>query len=382
MSTSPVIEPYLSIFRAEVAVLQRLQSTTLMLWILITAVLMLTACGGSSSSSDSSPPPGADPISILESDIRNALDNVITDTDFTLLVSAPNGRTFSHSIGTSTATTSYQSASTSKMVTGAVILRLVNDGVLSLDDNPQDFVGSWPSTGNLSQIQLRHLLAFTSGLNFTPSCTNNPFTTLSACVDQIAADNTSAPVPGTEFYYGSAHMQVAGLMAMNAVGASSWGEIFNDFKTDTGLFANGVFDLPSLQNPRLAGGMHWIATDFLAFLQALHEQSILSPMLIAEMTSNQNLGATIVSTPIAFPGQDWRYGLGGWIECQAPVFNCTTISKFSSPGAYGAYPFIDFEHGYYGIVARQGSLGSGSMGYAVFSSVESQLQAWAALNQE
>jgi len=351
-------------------------------YLLSILLLLLAGCGGGSDNDNSNNnPPPSDPIAALEADISTALDNVSTDADFTLLIKAPNGRVYSHSVGTSSTTTVYESASTSKMVTAAVILSLVNDGVLTLDDNPQNFIGSWPTTGNLSQIKLRHLLSFTSGLNTAPLCINNPFTTMAACVDQIAADNAGALTPGTEFYYGSAHMQVAGLMAINAVGAANWGEVFANFKADTGLFSNSVYDLPSLQNPRLAGGMHWIATDYLEFLQALHEGTILSPTLISQMTSDQINGTTIGLTPIDIPGENWHYGFGGWIECHNVVFNCTTTTKYSSPGAYGAYPFVDFDHDYFGILARQGNLGTGSNGYEVFFEVESQLQQWAALNQ-
>ena len=144
----------------------------------------------------------------------------MTDADFSLLITANNGHKFSHSRGTSTATTVYRSASTSKWVTAAVILSLVEDGILSLDDHPQNFISTWPTSGNLSQIQLRHLLAFTSGLSEEPLCINGPLQDFASCVDQIATLNAGAPTPGTEFYYSSSHLQVAGQMAVRAAAAA------------------------------------------------------------------------------------------------------------------------------------------------------------------
>jgi len=53
-------------------------------------------------------------------------------------------------------------------------------------------------------------------------------------------------------------------------------------------------------------------------------------------------------------------GLGNWLECPGAkgpnTYNCGSGHRNSSAGAYGAYPFIDFDHHYFGILARQGEL--------------------------
>lgn len=352
---------------------------TLSLLILITSTLLVGGCNNSKSSNDTPQPEPTDEVAAKEAEIRAVLNDVATDTDFSLVIVGNNGRQFSHSVGNSSISTKYRSASTSKWVTASVVLHLVDTGVLNLNDNPQDYIAFWPTTGNLSQIQLRHLLSFTSGLNNEPLCVNGPLQNFSNCVGNIVNLNTGAPAPGNEFHYGSAHMQVAGLMAVNASALNSWEQVFDNFKTDTGLFSNSAYDLPSAQNPRLAGGMHWIATDYVAFLQTLYDQSLLSPELIEMMTSDQFNGAVISSTPARAVGEDWHYGFGSWIECHSPTFNCGATTKVSSPGAYGAYPFIDYEHRYYGILAREGNLGTFAQGYAVFTAVESLLQEWATL---
>ncbi|MGI1679190.1 MAG: serine hydrolase [Cellvibrionaceae bacterium] len=333
----------------------------------------LISCGGSSSNSS----PSVNTVVGIEGQLRLDLDNVSTDTDFTLLVKTENNRRFSHSVGNSSETTRYRSASTSKLVTATVILSLVNDGILSLDDNPQNYIASWPTTGNLASIQLRELLNFTSGLENEPICINLPNSNMEDCVDAIRDGNPSSPPPGSEFYYSGSHMQVAGLMAIRASGLSTWTEVFNSFKTKTNLFSTSIFDLPSIQNPRLAGGMHWTANEYLDFLEALHNKLILSDSLIDQMFSDQISNATVVSSPVINGiTEDWHYGFGNWIECHAMPFNCAETTKISSPGAYGAYPFIDFENHYFGIIAREGSLGSFSEGYAVFNSVEKKLIQW------
>lgn len=316
----------------------------------------------------------------LENEIRTDLNNFNTDTEFTLLVKSDNGKTYTHSTGNSNELMLYRSASTSKLVTATVILSLVKNNILSLEDHPQDYISNWPTTGNLSSIKLKQLLSFTSGLVNEPICINLPGFNFETCVGNIINKNGNSKVPGEEFYYSSDHLQVAGLMAIKASGLSSWQEVFEQFKTETGLFTNANYDLPSLGNPRLAGGMHWNAKEYLAFLEALFNKEILNSELLDQMMMDQISDATIGNSPaLNGIGEDWHYGYGTWIECHSNPNNCTKTERISSPGAYGAYPFIDYENKYYGILAREGTLGTFTKGYELFESVSLKLEEWAAL---
>lgn len=318
-------------------------------------------------------------INALEEEIKSDLANAETDADFTLKVITNDGKVFLYSKNTSTETTSYESASTSKWISAAVILNLVKKSVLSLDDNPQKYISSWPTEGNLSKITLRHLLSFTSGLSEEPLCINAGGFDFENCVNKIAENNlNTAVVPGSEFYYASTHLQVAGLMAIKAGNYNSWTEVFDEFKEETNLFPHSVYDLPSTTNPRLAGGMHWIANDYLDFLKALLYKEILTEDLINQMLSDQIQNTTVVYSPaVAGLNEDWHYGFGNWNECHNQTHNCTEIIKVSSPGAYGAYPFIDLKEKYYGILARQGELGTFTKGYELFESISAKLDLWA-----
>ena len=315
----------------------------------------------------------------LEQSIQKDLESNSTTTDFTLLVESGSGRQFQFSRGSSTPQTSYRSASTSKLVTSAVILSLVDSGELSLQDRPQDYIDNWPEVGNLSNITLGQLLSFTSGLNEDSFCLNLAGADFSACIDSILTLNLeSESIAGEAFDYGSAHMQVAGQMAILASGLQTWQQVFEQFKNKNDLFLNGVYDLPSLENPRLAGGMHWTASDYLSFLYALYHRQILTQALFSELTQDQVVDTTILYSP-ALDGlnEDWHYGLGAWIECHSTTYNCEQVTRVSSPGAYGAYPFMDFSNNYFGILAREGSLGTFTEGYQVFTSVSQELEQWA-----
>jgi CubicO group peptidase (beta-lactamase class C family) len=320
----------------------------------------------------------------LEQSLTSALTATTTDADFTLMLEAADGRTYGFSSGTSSPTVSYESASTSKLVTAVVILSLIDRGTttLTLDSRPQDLISFWtPTAGNpASGITLRHLLTFTSGFWDEPVCLNWGPSNFTACVQNIYNSNINNGItPGSQFYYSSTHLQIAGLMAMNAGGYASWTELFNDFKTRTGLFNHSAYDLPSSTNPRLAGGMHWTGEDYLGFLEALYSGRILSATMTTELWKNQRGVATVVNSPVMTAmGEDWGYGLGNWIECRSSAFNCGSLpAQNSSPGAYGAYPFVDFQHAYFGILAREGALGTFPNGINLFRSVETTARKWA-----
>lgn len=353
-------------------------SIDLLAFLLIISTI-LSAC--SSSGDDTGGGTGAGVISKseLEAEIRNDLNNYNTSVAFTLFVKSANGSTFLHSTGNSSESTVYKSASSSKLVTAVIILSLVNDGVLSLEDNPQTFITSWPTTGNLAAIKLRHLLSFTSGLSEEPLCISLPGFDFASCIDNIISKNSSSTVPGASFYYGPSHMQVAGLMAINATGNTSWSEVFSQFQAKTGLFLSSAYNLPSSTNPRLAGGMSWTASDYLSFLEALYNKTILPDHLFNALSTDQISTAAIDNSPALAIGEDWHYGYGIWIECKANPYNCTQSSRVSSPGAFGAYPFMDLENQYYGILARQGLFGTFPEGIAIFESVSQKLADWAAM---
>lgn len=342
--------------------------------ILILALnLILIGCGGNSDTSVSQ--------NSANDDLRTKLAEVQADTDFTLLLENSQGKQFTYNTGNSNAETVYESASTSKLVTAVVILSLVEENILQLSDSPQTYIPSWPTSGNLSDIQLHHLLNFTSGLNNEPVCINSglAITLFLNCVNRIDDENAGAPIPGETFYYSASHLQVAGAMAIYALGVSNWQEVFAHFKQSTGLFSEAVFDLPSIQNPRLAGGMHWKASEYMAFLKAIYQEDILNSSLLAELKKDQLNTASISYSPaLNNLSQDWHYSYGSWIECNATSFNCTETTRLSSPGAYGAYPFIDYENKYFGILARQGALGTFPEGVALINQISDEINNWTA----
>jgi CubicO group peptidase (beta-lactamase class C family) len=326
----------------------------------------------------------------------DALAAATSSVDFSFCAEDSSGGQYRYDRGSSGMGTSYESASTSKLVTAVVILRLVDSGYLDLSDHPQDWIDPavWtlPSTDSLYGMTLAHLLSFTSG--FTQEAANgDAYGLLSNQVQAIAAANSGlGNTPGTEFYYGSTHMQVAGFMAIMARDAadasvfSTWNDIFDEFKSETGLFPSSVYDLPFSSNPRLAGGMHWTGEDYLQFLRALTKGEILSPAMMDQLLADRTPSASVTmaySPPLLAPpnglGEDWHYGFGSWQECRGSPYEGTPGTRLSCPGAYGAYPFWDRARGFFGIVARQGTQRTYPEGVQIERCVDDALGQWATL---
>jgi len=277
-----------------------------------------TGCGGSGSS-----PPPAPTCSVpgLEAALDTGLAQAVSDVDFSFSVERPDGRRYNFSRGVSTFQTSYESASTSKLVTAVIILRLVEQGDLKLSDRPQDRI-TWPigSSDSLYPMTLAQLLSFTSGLTTEPACLNSGISNFETCITNIATTNANNGItPGQEFYYASTHLQVAGLMAVKAHGVASWQALFTEFKTQTGLFATAAYDLPSASNPRLAGGMHWTGEEYMAFLKALKNGALLAPASMSQLLTDHTASATIAYSPtVTGLGEDWHYGFGLWPLARMP----------------------------------------------------------------
>ena len=54
------------------------------------------------------------------------------------------------------------------------------------------------------------------------------------------------------------------------------------------------------------------------------------------------------------PGESWHYSIGHWVEDDPDVGD----GAFSSPGAFGFYPWIDRTKTSYGVLARSAANGA------------------------
>ncbi len=360
--------------------------------IALLAMAVVAGCGGGAQS-EASCTLSASQTQALEVEMGSQLAQADSEVDFSFSVQRKDGHRYNFNRGASTLQTHYESASTSKLVASVMILRLVERGYLSLSDRPQDLIASWPIApgDTLYSMTLADLMSFTSGLTVEPTCINDSnaindgTSEFEACVLDIASANAgNGLVPGSQFYYSATHQQVAGLMAVKARGVSRWQDIWDEFKTQTGLFATSTYDVPSPVNPRVAGGIHFTGEEYMEFLQALNEGRLLNAQSMSQLLADHTASVPIVYSPFMAGigggpglGEDWHFGYGVALECRSAVFNCVAGERVSSPGALGSYPFWDRSKNYTGIVVRQGAYGTLIKGINIERSIQPTIERWA-----
>ena len=315
----------------------------------------LTACGGGGAK----PPPGGD--SSARFDAVDAAMNAAYathDVPIGLAVYDRDGvKVHELMLGGFSGDQRVAIASASKLVSGVVLLRLVDQGLLTLDSTTAQVLGwSWAN----GAITLRQLLSFTSGLHPNNACTGNPGTTLAECAEIISQAPVLAP-PATRYDYGSTHLHVAGRMA-EVVTGTPWNSVFAQQLGDPlGLSTEAqYYTFPrraiGTSNPLLAGGLRMTMNEYAKVLRVVFAKGQapgtpqISSALFDEQSRQPYPGVTIGASPAEANGSGFKYGLTTWLECATPVTGCESLS---SPGAFGFTPWIDRAAGYYAILGME-----------------------------
>lgn len=285
---------------------------------IVALVVLTVACGGGSSAS---PVPGP----TLDARIAAATQVATTDPACTALapfyweIGDVHGPVASGALGAGVgADTPFALASASKLVFGAYVV--------------ERRAGA-PSAADLEA--LRMLSGHVGFANL--SCA------AAATVQDCAAIGTNvALTPGEvgRFHYDGGHFQAWAV-------AEGLGPL-----TETALAAEyerllgSDLDL-TFTSPQPAGGMRGTGALYARFLRKL-------------LSGALRMGAALGASPVCtLPGscatatyspvpEAWHYGLGHWVE-DAPGGD----GAFSSPGAFGFYPWIDASRTWYGVLARQ-----------------------------
>ena len=300
--------------------------------------------------------------------------------DMAVMIGDVDGILFSHVKGGFALDASYRSASATKLVTGLTIWRLIEDGTLARDSRPQDFIDFWTDLSGdpRADVTLDQLIGFTSGFNASPGnagCIGDRISTIEDCVREIY-DDMQDSMPGQEYYYGPEHMQIAALMAQEATG-----EAFQSLQRRilfdlAGVSANTGYNPLQGDNPRYSGALVTTVNDY-----ALLLQGILSGEFVTDLDGfleDRTASAFFGFRPEALSDNmlDWHYGFGFWKECDGPSYTdeCDDAPIISSPGARGWTPWIDFESGYWAIIALDEQRRAGFRPASVSVGLEQELQ--------
>ena len=254
-------------------------------------------------------------------------------------------------------------ASATKLISGAAIMTLIDDGRLNPDTPVSVYLPSEFSVANAglkSTMTVRQMFAHTAGLPGGDAAVSDADISLGESVAQIACCVGLEDLPGASFLYGGVSMHVAGRVA-EVVSGQSW-ESFVDtaISQPLGLTTIDYQGLGPTLNPRIAGSAQSSLTDYGRILEMLLRGGVvagpdgpvrvLSESSVRSMITDQTVGLPRRSPPP--PGaEDFGYGFGVWV---ARTDAAGDTIEYTSPGAFGSTPWIDLERGIYALILVDG----------------------------
>jgi len=223
----------------------------------------------------------------------------------------------------------FRLASVSKQFTAAAILRLQDEGVLSVDDPLCRWVDDCPA--EWAPIRLHHLLSHTSGV---PDLMARPGWGIrrvtAATPDELTADSAQYRLqfpPGTKVRYNNAAYNLLGHVVQKASGLPLQDYLRDAFFVPLGMADTGYEDDASdvvMGYANLAGGptpqpnhnvsiifaagaLYSTLDDLLVWQRALHGGGLLSPESYRRMVADHAPADT--PDERGRPRRDWGYGL-------------------------------------------------------------------------
>ena len=293
-------------------------------------------------------------------------------------------------------------ASTSKWVTSTVILAALDAeveagrlaSVAEGLDRPVVPDLDCVVAGPVTEITLRQLLSFTSGVIANHDCTKSN-ATLQDCACTLLTDSeaamtegppsdqgarTLAHPPGTTYKYGASHHAVAGAWVEAHTG-SSWDDLLGRY-----VLTPAGADIVYRRETNLAGSAAASTVDFTRFVNSARADSAAlaagdpsSAILLSLEAAAEQRAAQVPESAVALlvPANEAEYGLNVWRYCLAPFDeedalgsldrlrglvdpDCDNIIQFGHGGKGGYIPFMDAEGRYAAVLSiREDSPGGG-----------------------
>lgn len=245
-------------------------------------------------------------------------------------------------------------ASAAKWVTALTVLSVVSQGALSLSTTTAQALG-WQ--GKKGEITLEQGLSITTGFHAPPTkappCLYEASVSLADCAAWIHENLELTGEPGRFFSYGPLSQTIAGAMA-EATAGQPFARLFTaNIMEPLGMSPQTRYHPPS----QLAGGLHICQADYNKLMAlvgnqgALKGKNIVAAELVTQMGRDRvGEGTQVRFSPAKMNGRRTAYGLGCWLEVEDPELGLVDEDKavLTSAGAWGALPFLDRAHGFYG----------------------------------
>ncbi len=307
-------------------------------------------------------------------DVTAAIDAQADDFSdgLTVEIATPKGVVYSHSCKGFSNSAPVEIMSAAKWVSATVLLRLVDQGVLSLDEKMsrvlKDRDGK-PWSGDMGDITLRRLLSMTSGISGEDVnlLKRSDLTSISLeeavhRIYETQHDAATTRTPGSYFFYGSTHFRIAARYAEVKTG-KTWAQIYSEqLRSPLGWSSRSVYEY-SATNPDPAYGLVMTGQEYMQFMLLQLRSGLngttrlLSETILDEQRTDQFLDTTsILFSPYALMGKTYHYGLGVWID-STDTDPGEVASQVSSAGVYGWIPWINYKSNYAAVIMTKQVLG-------------------------
>lgn len=276
-------------------------------------------------------------------------------SNFSLLVYRDGKIIYDKSIGEFTPKTQVPIASSSKWLTAALVMVLVDEGKLSLDDKVSKFL---PIFNKYSKgyITIRQCLSHLTGIESEPIklsnlIKRNKYNSLEEEVEEFATKKEIIANPGLEFRYSNIGLNIAGRI-IEIVSRRGFEQVMQEKFLRPLQMRNTSFSSFNAVNP--SGGAVSTANDYMNFLVMIlnkgmyNGKRILSEASIELMQTAQTTSPMIKYTPNVALG--YNYGFGEWIQETDENGQSTIVS---SPGLFGTWPLIDKCRNYASIIVTK-----------------------------
>ncbi len=256
-------------------------------------------------------------------------------------------------------------ASASKLLSGVLIMMLVDEGLIDLDAPVSDYLPQF--TGDKASMTTRQMFSHTSGLPGNRDRFGIPTQgigllsdaslTLAESVDEIACCVPLIYSPGEGFSYGGFSMQVAGRVAEVVTGEDFEQLFIRKVATPLGITSMDYQGLGLTRNYRVGGSARSTLRDYSRVLQLLlargeyRGQRLLSEAAVDNMLQDNKLDKTVYYVPSLVAALYLGYGIGGWLHFSET--GSQQVAQFSSKGAFDTMPWIDIEQDTFGIILLQ-----------------------------
>lgn len=242
-------------------------------------------------------------------------------------------------------------ASCSKWLTAALVATLIDERKISAEDTIGKYLPVFSKYGK-GNITISQCMSHTTGIESGQITLGSLMERRKiASLDEevkLFAEKPMAGKPGEVFGYGNTGLNIVGRI-LEVVAHQDFETLFQERIAKPLEMNHTTFAKGKVVNP--SGGATSTAADYMNFLQMILQKGefkgkqIISPKTIELMQISHTVRTKIVYSPAEAAG--FEYGWGEWILEKDKIGSSTVVS---SPGLFGAYPWIDLRRNYAAII--------------------------------